>query len=89
MDETITAPTRLESAMREAMVSQLETLRGEFLDEIKVDYLAALDDGNPPTITSLIERYPEFKDELVEFCVTAVELKTVTESAPVAAGEQG
>lgn len=49
------------------------TMHGN-LDEIKVAYLDAYEEGRAPTLEEMARRYPEFRDDLVDFTTTLIEL---------------
>lgn len=47
------------------------------LEVVKVEYLEAYADGQAPTLDELVARYPEYRDELVDFVMTFLELENV------------
>jgi hypothetical protein len=59
------------------------------LDRIKVEYLEAYDTGEVPTLDELVGRHPQYRDELVDFVMTFIELENVArhETAPPTASD--
>jgi hypothetical protein len=52
------------------------------LDEIKVAYLEALEAGMAPVLEEVVARHPQYRDELVDFITTLMELERAVDRAP-------
>lgn len=52
------------------------------LDEIKVAYLEAYEEGRAPTLQEMARRYPEYRDDLVDFITTVIELDSALQHVP-------
>ncbi len=51
------------------------------LDEIKVGYLEAYEADQAPTLDELVLRHPQYRDDLVDFVMTFLELENVARRA--------
>ncbi len=45
------------------------------LDEIKVAYVEAYETGHAPTLEAVIAAYPEYRDDLIDFILTFIEVE--------------
>lgn len=52
------------------------------LDEIKVRYLEAHEAGQAPTLEALVARYPQYRDELIDFVMTFLEISNALPHVP-------
>jgi hypothetical protein len=52
------------------------------LEEIKVAYLEAYEAGEPPALEEIVARYSQYRDELVDFIMTHIELERRLDRVP-------
>lgn len=52
------------------------------MDEIKVAYLEALEAGTAPVLEEVVAHHPQYRDELVDFITTLMELERAADRAP-------
>lgn len=52
------------------------------MDEIKLAYLEALEAGKAPALEEVVARHPQYRDELVDFITTVMELERALDRVP-------
>lgn len=52
------------------------------IEEIKVAYLEAYEAGQVPALEEIVARYPQYRDELVDFIMTYIELEHRLDRVP-------